>query len=77
MTEKECMSQYEYLSDLTNTDMQEEWSDLCCNLVTVLEGKNKEINELKSTLVYVYDWYGMFMGDVAKDKIKKAIEGGE
>ena len=39
------------------------------------EYKQKEIDELKSTLIYVYDWYGMFMGDVAKDKIKKAVEG--
>lgn len=37
--------------------------------------KQKEIDELKSTLIYVYNWYGRFMGDVAKDKIKKAVEG--
>ena len=46
----------------------EAWQAAC-------EYKQKEIDELKSTLIYVYDWYGMFMGDVAKDKIKKAVEG--
>ena len=46
------------------SETKDAWQAAC-------EYKQKEIDELKSALVDVYDWYGMFMGDVA-DKIKKA-----
>jgi len=39
------------------------------------EHKQKEIDKLKSTLIYLYDWYGRFMPDTTIDKIIKAVEG--
>lgn len=52
MNEKECFLRYEYLISLTNTNLHHEFEDLSDNLVSLIEKKNRQINELTKALSF-------------------------
>lgn len=83
MSDKDKAYQYSQENDVSNRMIETLDADLLQELCSIeekaflagCEYKQKQIDKLKSTLIYVFDWYGRFMSDTTIDKIIKAVEG--